>query len=119
MPWTERAEIKTDYEEIIAYLENENCFHDYRIGYIDCKDKEVQVTIEEQPGSAAGLVWNFHFRNVTSFEMAVDAARGFWITEVGRGEIDNEIQFDLDNGMFAVAAEIIKFGIPSPIRRTD
>lgn len=76
------------------------------------------MTIEEVvPGAkiqdSTGLVWDFHFKGVTSFEMSVDVVMGFWIYEVERGEKPNEIAFNLDSGFLGIAAEHIEFGIPS------
>lgn len=31
MDWTDALEYKTDYDDIIRYLEEKECFHDYRI----------------------------------------------------------------------------------------
>ncbi len=118
MAWTERKEIMTSYEEIVNYLENENCFHDDRIGNICYIGSEAVVTIEEVlPGAknqdSDGLIWDFHFKNVTSFEFSVDTVLGFWIFEVGRGDQPNEIAFHLHSGFLGIAAEEITFGIPS------
>ena len=63
--------------------------------------------------NSTGLVWNFHFKSVTSFEMSVDVVMGFWIYEVGRGEKPNEIVFYLESGFLVIAAEQIEFGVPS------
>jgi hypothetical protein len=100
------------------YIEKENDFHDYRIGNIDYSDNEVDLTIEEViPGAkiqnSTGLVWDFHFKGVTFFEISVDVVMGFWIMEVAHGEKPNEIAFNLDSGFIGVAAEYIEFGIPS------
>lgn len=76
------------------------------------------MTIEEiipdaKIQDSTGLVWDFHFKSVTSFEMSVDVVTGFWIYEVGRGEKPNEIVFNLDSGSLGIAAEQIEFGVPS------
>jgi hypothetical protein len=118
MGWTERKEILTSYKSIMDYIEKENDFHDYRIGNIDYSDNEVDLTIEEViPGAkiqnSTGLVWDFHFKGVTFFEISVDVVMGFWIMEVAHGEKPNEIAFNLDSGFIGVAAEYIEFGIPS------
>ena len=118
MGWTERKEILTSYESIMGYIEKENSFHDYRIGNIHHSENEVDLTIEEViPGAknqdSTGRVWDFHFKNITSFEISVDVVLGFWIVEVVRGEKPNEIAFNLDSGFICVAAEHIEFGIPS------
>lgn len=118
MGWTARKEILTSYESIMDYIEMENFFHDYRIGNIHYSESEVDLTIEEViPGAkiqdSTGLVWDFHFKGVTSFEISVDVVMGFWITEVVRGKKLDEIAFNLDSGFLGVAAEQIEFGIPS------
>ncbi|EUB16450.1 hypothetical protein HMPREF1508_1251 [Shuttleworthella sp. MSX8B] len=118
MGWTERETVLTSYEEIIKYLEDQDGFHDYRIGNVHYDGSKADVTIEEVvPGAkiqdSTGLVWDFHFKGVTSFEMSVDVVMGFWIYEVERGEKPNEIAFNLDSGFLGIAAEHIEFGIPS------
>lgn len=118
MGWTERIRILKTYREIKEYLENENCFHDYRIGNVHYAGNIADVTIEEViPGAkiqdSTGLVWDFHFKGVTSFEMSVDVVMGFWILEVECGERPNEISFNLDSGVLSIAAEQIEFGIPA------
>jgi len=124
MGWTEREKVLTSYEEIIKYLEDEKCFHDYRIGNIYYDGSKADVTIEEViPGKrlqdSTGRVWDFHFKEVTSFEMSVDVVLGFWIFEVGRGEKDKEIHFDLDSGFLDISAEQFEFGIPSQEERAE
>ena len=118
MGWTEREKILTSYEEIVKYLEDKDCFHDYRVGNVFYDGINADVTIEEIiPGAkiqdSTGLVWNFHFKSVTSFEMSVDVVMGFWIYEVGRGKKPNEIVSNLDSGFLGIAAEQIEFGVPS------
>lgn len=118
MGWTKRIKILTSYEDIIKYIEDEYCFHDYRIGNVQYDGSEADVTIEEViPGTkiqdSTGLVWDFHFKGVTSLEMSVDVVMGFWIFEVKRGEKPNEIFFDLHSGFLGIAAERIEVGIPS------
>ena len=76
------------------------------------------MTLEEIISGAkiqdsTGLLWNYHLKSVTSFEMSVDVVMGFWIYEVGRGEKPNEIVFNLDSGFLGIAAEQIEFGFPS------
>ncbi|MCI7326284.1 MAG: hypothetical protein MR537_01390 [Clostridiales bacterium] len=124
MGWTEREKILTSYEEIIKYLEDEDYFHDYRIGNVHYDGSNADITIEEViPGAkiqdSTGLVWDFHFKDVTSFEMSVDVVMGFWIYEVERGEKPNEIAFNLDSGFLGIAAEQIEFGIPSPEKSVE
>ena len=46
MGWTERRQILTSYEDIVKYLEDENCFHDYRIGNAQYDGRDADVTIE-------------------------------------------------------------------------
>ena len=118
MGWTEREKILTSYEEIVKYLEDEDYFHDYRIGNVSYDGNNADVTIEEViPGAkiqdSTGLMWDCYFKGVTSFEMSVDAVMGFWICEVERGENPNEIVFNFDSGFLGIAAEQIEFGIPS------
>ena len=72
MGWTEREMVLTSYEEIIKYLEDQDGFHDYRIGNVHYDGSKADVTIEEVvPGAkiqdGTGLVWDFHFKGVTSF----------------------------------------------------
>lgn len=117
MGWTEREERLVSYEAIIDYFEKVNCFHDYRIGNIRYNGVEASITIEEViPGKKTqdntGLIWDLHFKNVSSFEMSVDAVLGFWIVEAKRGIKPNEIAFDLDSGFIGIAADQIEMGIP-------
>lgn len=119
MGWTERKERLTSFKSIMDYIEKEDSFHDYRIGNIDYSENEVDLTIEEVIAGKkiqdnAGLVWYFHFRGVTFFEMSVDVVLGFWIWEVTSGNKPNEIEFNLDSGIISVAAEYIELGIPLP-----
>ena len=118
MGWTERKEVLTSYEEIISFLEEENSFHDYRIGNIQYSSNEATVTVDEVvPGAknqtGTGLVWGFHFRNIAFFEISLDVVMGFWIAEVERGEKPNEIVFNLDSGFIGIACNQIELGIPS------
>ena len=120
MAWTKRKEIPTSYEDIINYVENENSFHDYRIGNICHNETETEITIEEVlPGREipdnTGLIWDFHFKGVTSFEMNVDVVLGMWVFDVDRGDKPNEIAFNLHSGNIYVVAEQIELGIPSDL----
>lgn len=118
MGWTERREIKNNYQDIVEYLDSMDSFHDYRIGNVDYDENSVDITIEEVlPGRKiqddTGLIWDFHFENISKFIFSVDCVIGFWISEVGRGNAPGEVTFNLNNGIISVVAEKITLGIPS------
>ena len=46
--WTERAEIISDFNEAISYIEFQDCFHDYRLGNIELFDSKIIIMIEEE-----------------------------------------------------------------------
>ena len=119
MGWTKRSEIKTDFQDILAYIESIYSFHDYRIGHIHYEGSTARITIEEviygeRLAKSTGLVWDFSFDGVRDFQIHVDAVMGFWIHEVVRGNEDGKLVFSLDQGYIEVFADAIKLGIPSP-----
>lgn len=56
MGWTEREKILTSYEEIVKYLEDKDCFHDYRVGNVFYDSINADVTIEEIIPSAKSRI---------------------------------------------------------------
>lgn len=118
MGWTERKEVLTDYEGMIAYLDTEDAFHDCRIGNLDYDGTDAHITVEEPDFKTkypheALRIWDFHFRKVLFFELSIDIVMGAWIFEVERGERRHEVVFNLTSGQLCVAAERIELGIPS------
>ena len=118
MGWTERREIKNNYQDIVEYLDSMDGFHDYRIGDVEYKGDSANIMIEEVlPGRKiqddTGLIWDFHFEKISKFIFSVDCVVGFWISEVERGNAPREILFNLNNGIISVVAEKITLGITS------
>lgn len=118
MGWTERKKILTSYEEIVEYLKTKDGFHDNRIGYVDYNGSDASVTVEQfipgaKPQDSTALIWDFHFKGVTCFEISVDVVAGLIVSEAEGGTRRNEIVFDLDSGFISIAADQIKLGIPS------
>ena len=81
--------------------------------------EEISAIEEVLPGRKipdnTGLIWDFHFKGVTFFEMNVDVILGMWVFDVDRGDKPNEIAFNLHSGNIYVAAEQIELGIPSDL----
>ena len=119
MGWTERAEIKTDFNDIVDYIENNESFHDYRIGFLDYHGEKARITVEqfvpgERLAASAGLIWEFCFEGISEIHMKADCQLRFHILEVERGEKDGQLLFALDQGYIDITAEKISLGIPSP-----
>lgn len=48
MGWTEAERYITKYDEIVQYLDEQDAFHDYRIGHLEHEDADqVSVYVEE------------------------------------------------------------------------
>lgn len=114
--WTERERYIEHFNEIQDYLEYMDNFHDYRIGNLNFKDGEAEITVEEYiPNShiseTAGLIWNFKFKNIEEFEINSDCVLQWWIAEIN---LENkEFVFECTNGCIAIKAAQVKLGIPS------
>ena len=118
MGWTERIERKTKYDEIIKYIESLGCFHDYRMGSLSVRNGHVRITIEEvipakHIADSTGLIWDFEFDDVSEISIDADTAFHFSIAEVIAGEKENELVFELRNGVICITANAISLGIPS------
>ena len=114
--WTERDRYITSLEEITAYLDQMDCFHDHRIGNIHYDGKEAKITVEEiipdkHISESAGAVWDFTVNDIESFQMDIDSAFACFLNEVTL--IDGELVFNCTNGYVSIKANVVKLGIPS------
>ena len=115
--WTDRIETKTDYTDILEYLELMDGFHDYRIGYIDYDGEKARITVEEVlPGKDlkddAGLIWDFACEKVRDYHFHVDCQLSFYIYEVVKGNESGRLFFELNGGYIDICANKISLGIP-------
>lgn len=118
MGCTERSEYINNFDDVVKYLETRYNFHDYRIGHLFYDGKRADITVEEViPGKklqdSTGLIWDFHFEDVTSFQISADCVLRFWILEVKKGNKPNEVLFNLGSGEISVVSNSIRLGIPS------
>ena len=107
--WTERAEIISDFNEAISYIEFQNCFHDYRLGNIQIFDSKIIIMIEEDIKKKAHI-WDFSFFIISELKMKMDCIMPAYITEI---EIkDHAVTISLNNGYISFNAEELLLGIP-------
>ncbi len=123
MDWTDALEYKTDYDDIIRYLEEKECFHDYRIGNLEYSSGKgtASVYVEEvipnkKLQDNTGKIWLFEFDGIEKFELDNDCAVNFCIFEIVKGDENGEIRFDLDQGYIRIKARKISLRIPSDTR---
>ena len=114
--WTERERYITSFEEIKEYLEQMDCFHDYRIGNVEYGGKLAKITVEEivpaeHVSESTSSVWDFTITGIESYKMNCDCAFTWFLNEVTLE--DDELVFNCTNGYVSIKAAEIKLGIPS------
>jgi len=114
--WTKRERYITSFDEIKAYLEQIDYFHDHRVGNFRYDGVEAKITVEEIiPGEdiseSSGLVWDFTVGNIESIQMDCDCAFTWFLNEI---TLENgELDFNCTNGYAIIKATEIKLGIPT------
>ncbi|MGN0634300.1 MAG: hypothetical protein ACI4JW_10605 [Oscillospiraceae bacterium] len=107
--WTERAEIISDFNEAISYIESQDCFHDYKLGNVQIFDSKIIILIEEDIKENAHI-WDFSFFNTSELKIDMDCVMPSYIREL---EINNHfVTIGLDNGYISFNAGNLFLGIP-------
>lgn len=119
--WTKRIRYVTKGQELGAYLDEMDNFHDFLIGSFsyDSQKKVVSLTIDEDKlgddhTNSTALIWNLECEGVSHFVMQnMDGLSKWWISEIELR--DEQLQFQLVNGYFSFKMKSFQLGIPFEI----
>ena len=119
----ELREIRS-FEEVMRYIDQMECFHDYRTGGFIYNGDGASIYLEEDwplemIKDYEGAVWRIDLIGLSDLRFALDTACGFWVQEIVRGEKPGEVLIDLENGSIRAIAEDLRIILIKPGNREE
>ncbi len=111
--WTERLKTINNFDNITAYLDSIDYFHDYRLGNVEICNDSIKICVEEDTENKHNEnahIWDFTFTEYSDFKADVDCIIPSYINEISVE--DNYVMFSLNNGFISLLCKKISLGIP-------